>query len=154
MGADIDHQHPDVSADVLNWGTWVLSQLGPGAAGFRFDAVKHIDRDFLSKFVKYVRKDRERLFGVGEFWKDSIGHLEAYLDAMGTQVCNDFPFGVRKFLCADAQFFFLQFSVFDAPLHYNFKEAGDAGNTYDLRKIWDGTVVQRRPTDAVYVSWR
>jgi hypothetical protein len=53
-----------------------------------------------------------------------------------------------KFL-ANAQWPVFQFSVFDAPLHYNFKEAADGGNAYDLRKIWDDTVVQRRPTDAV-----
>jgi len=42
-----------------------------------------------------------------------------------------------------------QFSVFDTPLHYNFKEAGERGNSFDLRAIWDGTVVQNRPIDAV-----
>lgn len=66
------------------------------------------------------------MFAVGEFWKDSITDLEVYLDGLGTQ-----------------------FSVFDAPLHYNFKEAGDRGSEYDLRAIWDGTVVQKRPIDAV-----
>lgn len=44
-----------------------------------------------------------------------------------------------------------QFSVFDAPLHYNFKQAGDLGGDYDIRQIWDGTVVQKRPLDAVTV---
>jgi alpha-amylase len=43
----------------------------------------------------------------------------------------------------------LQFGVFNAPLHYNFKEAGDRGRDYDLRAIWDGTVVQKRPIGAV-----
>jgi alpha-amylase len=47
---------------------------------------------------------------------------------------------------------FFQFSVFDVPLHYNFKEAGDAGRNYDMRKIWDGTVVRVRPVDAVSVN--
>ncbi|KAF5389701.1 hypothetical protein D9757_006050 [Collybiopsis confluens] len=70
--------------------------------------------------------DRSKMFAVGEFWKDSLEDLEEYLDALGTQ-----------------------FSVFDAPLHYNFKEAGDRGAEYDLRAIWDGTVVQKRPIDAV-----
>lgn len=42
-----------------------------------------------------------------------------------------------------------QFSLFDAPLHYNFKEAGDAGAKYDLRTLFDGTIVQQRPIDAV-----
>ncbi len=52
--------------------------------------------------------------------------INKYLDAMGTQ-----------------------FSVFDAPLHYNFKEAGEAGSNFDLTKIFENTVVQERPIDAV-----
>jgi alpha-amylase len=42
-----------------------------------------------------------------------------------------------------------QFSVFDAPLHYNFKQAAERGVDYDLRTIWDNTVVKNRPIDAV-----
>lgn len=63
---------------------------------------------------------------VGEFWKDDIDTINKYLDRMGTQ-----------------------FSVFDAPLHYNFKEAGEAGVNYDLRKIFDGTLTQARAMDSV-----
>ena len=44
---------------------------------------------------------------------------------------------------------FIQFSLFDVPLHYNFKEAGDRGRDFDMRSIWDGTVVQRGPLNAV-----
>ncbi|KAJ7154655.1 alpha-amylase [Mycena filopes] len=126
MGADIDHDHPEVRADLINWGKWITQELG--TAGFRFDAVKHIDRSFIADFVKSVRAetDKPKMFAVGEFWKDSIDALEHYLDNLGTQ-----------------------FSVFDAPLHYNFKEAGDRGREYDMRAIWDGTVVQKRPIDAV-----
>jgi alpha-amylase len=40
VGADVDHRHPDASADYCAWGTWVMDELSPGMAGFRFDAVK------------------------------------------------------------------------------------------------------------------
>jgi hypothetical protein len=63
---------------------------------------------------------------VGEYWKDSLDDLDAYLTEFGQQ-----------------------FSVFDTPLHYNFKKAGDEGASYDIRQIFDGTVVQKRPIDAV-----
>lgn len=52
--------------------------------------------------------------------------LNAYLDGLGTQ-----------------------FSVFDTPLQGNFKEASEARESYDLRKIFDDTLVQSRPIDAV-----
>jgi len=130
MGADIDHRHPDVISDLQNWGTWIISTLGHSAAGFRFDAIKHIDRDFMSTFVKHTRQEtgQPNLFAVGEFWKDSTPDISQYLDGIGTQ-----------------------FSVFDVPLHYNFKQAGDSGRDFDMRSIWDGTVVQARPIDAVTI---
>ena len=47
----------------------------------------------------------------------------------------------------------IQFSAFDVPLHYNFKQASDAGRNFDIRNIWDGTLVRARPIDAVYVKF-
>ncbi|KAL1405244.1 hypothetical protein Q8F55_008870 [Vanrija albida] len=122
----IDHAHPDVSSDLFKWGDWVLKETG--AFGFRFDAVKHISREFIGDFVKHIRSSegKAKAFCVGEFWKDSVPALDKYLNGLGTQ-----------------------FSVFDTPLQGNFKEAGDAKAGYDLRKIFDNTLVQSRPIDAV-----
>ena len=36
--------------------TWILSILGDSAAGFRFDAIKYIDEDFIVAFIKHVRQ--------------------------------------------------------------------------------------------------
>ncbi|KAG8864525.1 hypothetical protein FRB96_005028 [Tulasnella sp. 330] len=129
MGADIDHAHPDAATDIKNWGSWVIAETG--ASGFRFDAIKHIDEGFIADFVEHVRKTsgKEKMFCVGEFWKDSLESLSTYLTKFGQQ-----------------------FSVFDTPLHYKFKEAGDAGNSFDLRSIWDGTLVQKRPLDAITMT--
>ncbi|KAG8818876.1 hypothetical protein FRC17_010675 [Serendipita sp. 399] len=126
MGADIDHKHPEVEKDILDWGSWIIKEIG--CSGFRFDAIKHIDEEFIGKFVRHVRASsgRPELFAVGEYWKDSLDDLDTYLSQFGSQ-----------------------FSVFDSPLHYNFKRAGDAGESFDLRQIFDGTVVQKRPIDAV-----
>lgn len=38
MFSDIDHSHPEVIADLDNWGEWILKETGAG--GFRFDAIK------------------------------------------------------------------------------------------------------------------
>lgn len=127
----------------MKWGEWVLKEASRwvfltfdpnlqaskiGAQGFRFDAIKHIDESFISKFVENAREKSgyPKLFAVGEYWKDSIDDLDAYLAQFGTQ-----------------------FSVFDTPLHYNFKRAGEAGSSFDMRQIFDSTVVQKRPIDAV-----
>lgn len=55
---------------------------------------QHIDRNFIADFVKSVRAETQRpkMFAVGEFWKDSIEDLEAYLEALGTQVRFLLPF--------------------------------------------------------------
>ncbi|GAA5847444.1 hypothetical protein JCM9279_000483 [Rhodotorula babjevae] len=126
MGSDIDHSHPAVSEDLINWGVWIMKETG--AAGFRFDAIKHIDEGFVAEFVKQVRErlDNPDLFCVGEFWKMALPSLESYLDKFPEQM-----------------------SLFDACLHNNFHSAGEQGVNFDLRQIFDNTLLQSRPVDAV-----
>ena len=40
-------------------------------------------------------------------------------------------------------------ALFDAPLHYNFHVASQAGEDYDLRQIFDNTLIQHQPALAV-----
>ncbi|KAG9018168.1 hypothetical protein FRB90_012012 [Tulasnella sp. 427] len=126
MGADLDHSNTEVYKDLFDWGTWVVQETGH--VGFRFDAIKHIDETFIAKFVAHIRENsgKDKLFCVGEFWKDSLESLNNYLDRLDQQ-----------------------FSVFDTPLHYNFKEASDSYERFDLTRIWDGSLVSNRPVDAV-----
>lgn len=42
-----------------------------------------------------------------------------------------------------------QASFFDVPLHEKFWLASKAGSSYDLRKIFEDTVISLRPKDAV-----
>lgn len=87
-----------------------------------------IDVAFIRDFVNHVRatSNSANIFCCGEYWEDSLETTGKYLDDIG-----------------------VQFTVFDAPLHYNFKEAGEAKANFDLRQIWDGSIVQKRPLDAV-----
>ncbi|KAJ9114591.1 hypothetical protein QFC20_001465 [Naganishia adeliensis] len=126
MGMDLDVSHPEVREDLFRWGEWILKETG--ASGFRFDAVKHIDVAFIRDFVNHVRatSNSANIFCCGEYWEDSLETTGKYLDDIG-----------------------VQFTVFDAPLHYNFKEAGEAKANFDLRQIWDRSIVQKRPLDAV-----
>lgn len=42
-----------------------------------------------------------------------------------------------------------QIHLFDVPLHYNFAQAGKEGGSYDMRTIFDGTLVKSSPESAV-----
>ncbi|OCH94385.1 alpha amylase [Obba rivulosa] len=126
LGIDIDHRHPEVREDLLAWGNWVLETTG--AAGFRLDAIKHMDRTFLLDFLRHVREANRRpdLFAVAEYWSGDLKPIKPYIRAFEGLV-----------------------TFFDVPLHYNFHTASKAGSHYDLRGILDGTVLKFRPGDAI-----
>lgn len=124
MGSDLDYSHPEVEADVLAWGKWIAETIP--LKGMRFDAIKHYSEDFLRTFIKMMDETFKReWFFVGEFWKDSLDDMTQYLERMG-----------RKF------------SLFDAPLVYNFSEISQAEGA-DMRKVFDNTLVQAMPINAV-----
>jgi len=58
MCADIDHAHPDVEKDLLDWGAWMVRNFP--ISGFRFDAVKHISRSFICTFVHHIREEARK----------------------------------------------------------------------------------------------
>jgi alpha-amylase len=126
MGCDIDLYHPDVRADLFRWGEWILDTAG--VDGFRLDAIKHIPAGFYEDWFAHLRErfpDRD-LFGVGEYWSGDLAELKSYLDRTE---------GIVR--------------LFDVPLHFNFHNASKAGRDYDLRTIFDGTLVQDNPLMAV-----
>ncbi len=126
MGADIDHYHPDVRRELLNWGEWFINTVGVN--GFRLDAVKHIPASFYKTWFEYLRgkfPGRE-IFGVGEYWSGDLQELKTYLERTN---------GVMR--------------LFDVPLHFNFHNASKKGRDYDLSQIFNGTLVQDNPLMAV-----
>lgn len=127
MFADIDFAHPEVREDVKEWGVWIGTQLK--LRGFRFDAVKHFSERFLQEFIRHLDQTvGEGWFMVGEFWKTSLPSLTNYLARMKHKFC-----------------------LFDAPLVYNFSRISQ-GERADLRKVFDGTLVQAEPWNAVVSS--
>jgi alpha-amylase len=88
--------------------------------------VKHFSEDFLRKFITQMDQQHgEGWFCVGEFWKDSLADMERYLERMG-----------RKF------------SLFDAPLVYNFSQLSKTEGA-DLRTVFEDTLVKVAPVNAV-----
>ncbi|CRK12158.1 hypothetical protein BN1723_017268, partial [Verticillium longisporum] len=124
MGSDLDYDHPEVVEDVINWGKWLAKEMP--LKGIRFDAIKHYSTDFLRKFITTLDEEfGQGWFFVGEFWKDSLDDMTDYLARMGKK-----------------------FSLFDAPLVYNFSQISKSEGA-DLRKVFDDTLVQKEPVNAV-----
>ena len=73
----------------------------------------------------FLKTDKD-LFFVGEYWNNNIDILCNYLNKSNQNMC-----------------------LFDVPLHYNLYNASNSGGNYDMRKIFDGTLVQAMPNNAV-----
>lgn len=125
MGADVDFANPEVREELGRWGQWYLDSTG--VDGLRLDAVKHISSVFFVWWLKVLRKyRREDFFAVGEYWHSDPDILLEYLERSKR---------VMK--------------LFDVPLHFQFERAAREGAAFDLRTIFDNTLVQREPEYAV-----
>ena len=125
MGCDLDMGHPEVKTELDRWGEWVVETTQ--IDGFRFDAVKHVKAGFFPEWLNHCRQYSDKpLFAVGEYWSDNIEALHHFVKVTGGNVM-----------------------LFDAPLHYNFTVASNAGRDFDLRQIFDDTLVQEQPALAV-----
>ena len=125
MGCNLDIANPDVRKELLYWGEWCADLTG--IDGFRFDAVKHVGFDFFVEWLNHVRSHTGRdLFAVGEYWSGINDALIHFLSETDHNIM-----------------------LFDAGLHYSFATAGREGNTYDLRTVFDHSLVKDHPDMAV-----
>ena len=125
MGCDVDVRHPEVRGELEYWGEWFVNLTG--VDGFRFDAVKHMDANFFRDWLNAVsERTKKDLFAVGEYWSYELAALDNFIQTTNGRV-----------------------KLFDAPLHKNFHDASTGGNAYDMRRIFDGSLVQQQPTLAV-----
>lgn len=125
MFTNVDYDHPDVREETIRWGKWLIDTLN--IDGMRMDAVKHIESFFIKDFIAAMREHRgEDFYFVGEFWNPDLEVNESFLD--------------------DAEY---SLDLFDVRLHFNFKAASEGGSAYDLRQIFDGTIVKENPELAV-----
>lgn len=125
MFANLDYNHPDVREEMIRWGSWLADTLQ--CNGYRLDAIKHIDYDFIKYFVDNVRQQRgEDFYFVGEFWVPELSACQIFLENVDFKV-----------------------NLFDVPLHYKFLEASKAGAEFDLTTIFEDTLVGMYPEHAV-----
>lgn len=124
MFADLDYSNPEVKEDVLRWGEWIVSQLR--VHGMRLDACKHYSAAFQKEFIRNLRATcGQDFFFVGEYWKGEVKPLLKYLDRLDYSL-----------------------SLFDIPLVGSFSRISRTEGA-DLRRVFDGTLVQLRPQNAV-----
>ena len=125
MFANIDHAHPDVVKEFKAWARWLVDVTG--IDGFRIDAAKHIDDLYMKEFTEYIEATfGESFYMFGEYWNADPNQTNHYLYETGYKL-----------------------DIFDVGLHFNMATASNAGGDYDLRKIFDNTVVSEHPTIAV-----
>jgi alpha-amylase len=125
MGCDLDMNSQAVCDELINWGKWFLERTGVN--GFRLDAVKHIQFSFFKEWLSLMREHSGNdLFSVAEYWDGDVQMLHNYLQITEGKT-----------------------SLFDVPLHFNFHKASKSGNNYDMRQIFDNTLMQQQPNLAV-----
>lgn len=125
MFADIDHKNPDVRDELFRWGEWFVNYVN--VDGFRYDALKHIDDQFIIDFTKHIQNVVNRdFYFFGEYWLQDKDNTNHYL--------------------YDTKY---NLDLFDVALHFNMYSASKNGNQFDMRKIFDNTLVQEHPTIAV-----
>ncbi|MFI3887060.1 alpha-amylase [Streptococcus parauberis] len=125
MFNDIDFKHPEVRQHLKDWTKWYISESQ--VKGFRLDAIKHIDASFMKEFITFIQAEiYENFYIFGEYWKDDFDETEHYLELID-----------------------YKFDLFDVALHMNFYQACQAGNNFDMRQIFDGSLVQTHPMHAI-----
>ena len=127
MCTDIEYRNEAVREEIKRWGKWYLETTG--FDGVRLDAVKHIAPEVMSEWLDYMRSLKPDLFAVGEYWAPGdLPLLHKFIDATGRRM-----------------------ALFDACLHHNLFQASQLGREYDLRKIFEDTLVAADPEMAVSV---
>ncbi len=125
MFANIDHAHPEVINEFKTWAKWLVDTTK--VDGFRIDAAKHIDDLFMKDFTETAEATfGEDFYLFGEYWSANKDQSNEYLYEVDYKL-----------------------DIFDVGLHFNMFGASHGGGDYDLRNIFNNTVVAEHPTIAV-----
>ncbi|MEM5472992.1 alpha-amylase [Hoeflea sp. AS60] len=125
MGSDVEFRNRAVYEELKFWGRWLADQVPVN--GFRLDAAKHIPAWFFRDWIGHMRDSvDQKLFVVAEYWHPDTNALKAYLELVDQQLM-----------------------LFDVGLHYRFHDAAREGENFDMRTIFDGSLVAEVPDHAV-----
>lgn len=127
MGCDVNLVQDDVRAELFKWGQWFLKTTG--FDGFRIDAAKHMSAAFLRDFLQHCRQDGDgerEVFSVAEYAIDDLPAIQHFLGQSDSAT-----------------------HCFDFPLHFRLGRASREEADFDLRTIFDETLVGQVPTQSV-----
>lgn len=125
MSADIDHDHPEVREEIFKWVDWFMEETN--VDGFRYDALKHISDKFILDLSNHImEKKKDNFYLIGEYWQYDSEQIDNYLDDTSWKV-----------------------DLFDVRLHFNMEKASKSNGEYDMRKIFDNTIVKHHPLQGV-----
>ncbi|TDG37040.1 alpha-amylase [Pedobacter changchengzhani] len=126
MFNDIDFRNNAVRDELKYWGEWLVDNYK--VDGFRLDAVKHISPDFIIDWIDHLNtKYNRKFFIVAENWDiTTTAEQEEYIKITQGRT-----------------------QIFDSLLHHNFYLASHDANGFDMRTIFDNTLVQITPELAV-----
>jgi alpha-amylase len=121
MGNDIEYRNPAVREELKNWGRWYVETTG--IDGFRLDALKHINPGFYPEWLNFLNDQfKKKFLCIGEYWQNNTSALLKYIEVTQGAI-----------------------QLFDVPLHFNFLAASNQKKDYDIRKIFDNTLLKQRP---------
>jgi len=122
---DTDLQHPEVRTELKTWGKWFAHLTA--IDGFRIDAAKHTQFEFTLEWLEELERAHSKsYFAVAEYWSHDLTKMRRYIEKLKGKV-----------------------SLFDFPLQDHLAQASKERGYYDLRKLYDGTLVQADPIHAV-----
>ncbi len=128
MGDDVDYQNSKVKDEIKAWGKWIINEVD--FDGFRLDAIRHVDNDFVSEWLDEVWSGTGKdVFFVGEAWIEDINYLVSYLQAVNNPLMK----------------------VFDFPLYNTFRTLSNG--SLDLRSLSNVGLVNRSGYEDLAVTF-
>jgi len=95
MGCDVDYENEKVVAETIAWGKWLVREIG--IDGFRLDAAKHVDTEFLKRWITEVQACTDKdLFFLAEAWYENTMSLLFYVSLFNNLDVKMFDFPLRS----------------------------------------------------------
>jgi len=125
MGADIELRNPYVKDELKWWGKWYCETTN--IDGFRLDAVKHMNPEFVIEWLEYLKSEfKKDFFTIAEYWSPDANILKEYIDKLEGRS-----------------------QLMDVPLHGNFYQASIRKADFDIRKLFDETLTMLVPERSI-----